>query len=505
MGIAHPDRESQDLAVIVFVVPWLFLANGSLELLRKMLGTLFQLDSRAVRDFWYLGRFPFIEVAVVFLLLWLVCLAWFLERPGWRGALALGGALAVLQYSYFYHATGAAAMTACAVLAAWPSTRRCKLVIVAAATYLVLATPYFLNMAVFLHSASHADYVTNTGRATMGFVGPHLWMFAVLFAALALDYAYLVVARGKKYSVVQHLRLSSLQIGLLAAYAIVMNIQLVLGWTIQPEHWKVTFYLPVLAALMIVYLWRLQRVVTATLGRAGNQWLRAAFAAGGVLIMVAGAGTARTFARQWRPAFAIPATEAQVLEYLGVHAPGLVVFSNSLRMNLMVAGETGNPVLFGYAAASTANQDELVRRFVLGFRAAGYDAGKIRGELKLGEDWIPMIRRWRRAPRESNGALCRDLLTNRCSLVLLGHRRFSVRGLGYRVPLELTRRVEELCSLPLSDPLFSFRLDYVVFDKRIAPPVMEAPSRNVVFQNRDFVITRYQSSSGAVPTMESPQ
>jgi len=124
-------------------------------------------------------------------------------------------------------------------------------------------------------------------------------------------------------------------------------------------------------------------------------------------------------------------------------------------------------------------------------RVVGYDTSMILKQLKLGEDWGPEIHRWRRAPQSGSALFFRKMLENRCSLALFGDRLYYVKGVGHRGSRALIRRVDVLCALSLNEPLISFRLDHVVLDRRIAPPTIQKPTGEVVFQNQDFVITRY--------------
>jgi hypothetical protein len=317
-------------------------------------------------------------------------------------------------------------------------------------------------------------------------------MFALVIVLLAVDYGYLVLVRREAVSISKLLQLSSLQLSLFVAYIVVMNIQLVLGWTMQPVHWKVAFYMPVWGALLGVYLSRGSSLVGVMVSPGFLRLVTAGLVAGGIVIGVAGAGTASVFASQWGQAFMVPASEANVLRFIKEECPDAVIASNSLRLNLEIAAKVGNPVLFGNAVLSVCGADELIRRFVLGFRAAGYDRAMIEEQLILGEDWVPAIRAWRQHPHLRPDEFFSKMLENRSSLVLLGDRRFSLKGGGHRVSPEVVREVEVLCQSSLAESAGSFRLDFVVVDKRIIPSPEVMPVGKIVYENGDFMVAKFQ-------------
>ncbi len=452
------------------------------------------------RDLGYVGRFPHIEFSLLILVAWWTALVKVSVDGKATSAALLGLALAAAQFSYFYFWTACAMATFFALVVFSRPKNPLRVCLVAAGVYLPLALPMLLRTFAFERSMLGRDYLvragTELGRQPTRI---SLWYIAVALLLFGIDIAHTKLVektQGFFAAATAAIKKSSLQLSMLAAYAVCMNMQLILGKTLQPYHWTSAFYLPMIGILVFPYLVRVYEAAEAAFSTRLARGLVAATFAALALVVAASIGSQIRFAQAWSRFFALSGDEQAIVNFIRSERLAGPLWSNNTNMNLVVGANTPVPLLFGAGICAYNTDRECMERLVYGFWRMGYSADQVLAELRKGQRWVDCLRDLRQGKGDPFFLDASCAMDNYAILNLLGHRTYlsSDRdGPAYEVSADLASKVRSLHGVFSREGRAPFRVDYLLYDKRILPAGLHPGGRGqdkILLENNTFLLTR---------------
>jgi hypothetical protein len=441
------------------------------------------------RNLGYIGRFPHIEFSIFLLALWFFQLSRALRSSKPRDAVFLGVALAVLQYSYFYWWTSAILFTGLSIAAQARDLRTAgKQLALVLGVYLMLTLHFWLEYAEFTRSAFGAEFALRMGKVkTRRFYldGPLLVWCAVLTTSDLLYYGVGGEASAARKHARAIWRSTAPQLLLAVSMIALLNIQFIVGFTVQPYHWPSTFYYPVLVFVLIEHAGRWFRRVDALRKPRLRQCLRVGAGVLAAIVVVAALITNVTFGRRWAPYLMFTKSEQELINFVDkALPPGAVIMSNNFNLMAILAANTRCMAYVTEAFAAHASAREQLERLHGGLSAMGYELPAMLGELKKSETSFREYTTSMRTLAHSTSGASATIPDNGIALTYLGHRTYGA-GLDRRVTRELE---ETLVSIDRGNSR-KWRLDYLVFYKKYLPEgVRLAMPPQRLFENADFVI-----------------
>lgn len=455
-------------------------------------------DPYLPRNLGYMGRFPHVAFTLIVLIVWYDALTRYFTTRRTRDAVLLGVTLAVLQYSYFYYWTAGLAMTGLVLVLQIRSLRSFVVeTAVVYGTYALLTVPFWIKFVAFQVTPFAKEYAVRVGQTEAGpwwswiMVGMSLGLLA--FDAACIDRT---VHQSMKSWFAATCRASSLQLALTMATLICLNLQLIVGYTVQYYHWLLAFYVPLLNLTAVHYV--------ALAVRQLQRWPSAARAAHGlvgcaavVLVLVAGAEN-YVFGQRWSPHFLLTKSEQAAVDFLEKQKPTQqVMASNSASFCMLASANTGIRLLAPNCCLTCCSDEEMIERTVLAFDTMGYSLEEIEQEFRRDAK----SREWQRntiekgVPAVPPGASS-TLPPNYTWLYLMTHRTYyNAEADEHQYTPELQQRVQA-AHARLDELRNRYRLDYLVVHHRILPrPVVPSIPATKVFENSDFSIWQVQPTS----------
>jgi hypothetical protein len=304
-----------------------------------------------------------VEIAFLFLpffLLWRAAATGSIRKAVIAG---ITGGLAF--YIYIYHALLFVAGAIAAILFFWPRRKAC---LTAAGTALAVSLPYWLLKLSFDRLPTAADWYARVG---LTFTHTPTWgQSGILLAGLVL---FLLIA-WRRWSA-----LASLTAAFLLASIGLMNLQVIIGKTLQPGHWFLHSgrMLLALAGIHILSVLGQQRPFSRLNGKALGG------AALAVMLLFAGISQARAAVRD-ASHWTVDPAYADALAWLDREAAGSVVVSPAPRTNGLTTALTSNYAFTGPGVSSLASRQELIERLTLAFRLYGAAPERVRAFLDTG-------------------------------------------------------------------------------------------------------------------------
>lgn len=422
----------------------------------------------------YMTRFPHIGFSFFMPVLWLYTLIRQLKRPGWAHAVYLGLVLLLLQYSYFYFFTAALLMTVLVLIFHFSGLwQHWKLYALTALIYVGGALPFWILFFRFNASAIGMEYAVRVGQEM---AAPYFgWVpLLVSLVFLWIDYRYLK-ARGEMEGWFSVFRASALNLSLLLTLVICMNIQYVVGYTVQNYHWFRTFYRPLVMVLATIAIGKLLILVVST------RWKRILKYGIGILLAgIVGVAGMRgyQFGNFWKDYFVLTPAEVSFIRHINRYE-GKVFFCQNVNVMGLVAAHSPNYMLVPNAFLSQDSNHEILRRLVYGYKRMGYTLEEIEREIAVSEG----LRSYQQRIL-SGKAKNRQITDNYNLLSFIGHLTYYDPEKWYVLSDALK---QELAAI-YQDPALSYPLDYLVLYKPTLKCCLVFSSKECVFENDDFLV-----------------
>ncbi|HLC65821.1 MAG TPA: hypothetical protein VJI46_06900 [Candidatus Nanoarchaeia archaeon] len=436
------------LVVSFFTLPYVFfelLNMGNKILMRPYIG--------------YVGRFISINHVIIFLLLWFLILIYALQSNRKAWLVALGVSLALLQYSYFYFYSAALLFTATAFFTkfGFKSVHRLFWIYI---TWFVLSAPYLANM---LFSGASKEFMRKAGVAYSNFhsFAIHLAILSLFSAAFfVLNYFY--VKRQSKGDIIKTIKESNLVIALLAVGVFFINIQYILGYTIQPSHWIVTFVFPI--GILVAF----GHIITflAVVGER-KKYALAALSFVTLILMIGAAFHLSTSARQWHKYFYFDSDDQKLMEFIKTTPEDSVFFGDTSYTNDIISVNTERRTLLGHPLQSIMPISEINSRILYGYEKLNFSRGKLYNDIMQSASYFDYLGKLRSLEFEEPY----QNFNNIFHYYHLAYATNAVYG------------PEKLISDLSNTESKTFKLDYAVYGYPIT-------SENAVFANKKYTVVK---------------
>ncbi len=275
-------------------------------------------------------------------------------RTGVRRDVVFGGVFfGILFYTYLYDW---AYLTVALVLAIlWFVFRRNWRAVKSGAGIFgiggIISIPYWFNFAALRRLPHYEDLMFRIAGVE---IGRHF-----RFGSVWKTYArHLVWIGALIYASRKHLSSAAVfLISLLAAYFVVVNVQLVLGFSPQPDHWYRETFLPVMLAFGVVVVWLWKRYLASRVSARTVRIYAVAFL---VLFFAHAFYGQYRLSRDEAHTRGIPIPEANAYQWLNEHTPsGSMVASERAHTNYALRLFTENRSFVTDGFSTLASQEEL--------------------------------------------------------------------------------------------------------------------------------------------------
>ncbi len=192
----------------------------------------------------YLNRLPAIQFVFVELMIAVILMYLMMERKSAKYAVLCGISIGVLFYSYTYYWVGLAMSGG--LLFLWALYRKdmyiVKSIAIVAVVAAAISLPYWVDLLSFASTPEYFDVGSRVGM-TERFSGLHP-ILTLKYAVFLAIFAYFVKKRDNFFRLAASVLISGI---------VALNIQLITGFSVQPEHYDFAFLGP-LSAMLLVYI-----------------------------------------------------------------------------------------------------------------------------------------------------------------------------------------------------------------------------------------------------------
>lgn len=302
------------------------------------------------------------------LVLWLYIIAFtllyrFFREPTRRRGMAFGLTAGLLPYFYTHAWMYVVILSAVLFGLAYLRRRDEPLTpwFVAAGAMAVVTAPYVVNYLAFNRLPQAVDLLYRIGFEYGWGFRLSVWRHYAVYVALAALVWFLIGPARERARI--------FALAILAAMVIGLNLQLLLGWNPQPDHWLKVFAMPLFALSAIVIAAAARHLAGLFMDRRAA---RAALLFAGLVLMgllvakkVVNAAYFRSPGPVWIADYSFPKPLLDSWRWLDENAPpDTVVLSNSLFTSIYLTGYTGTDPYLPFAQNTIAGNREVEDRFL---------------------------------------------------------------------------------------------------------------------------------------------
>lgn len=435
-----------------------------------------------VHDYNY--RFPHIQFSILFLILWYYTIVLFLKNKKVKHGILLGGTLAVLQYSYFYFWTATVIYTAIVLIVHAKSVKQFFLYLTwVFGVYFLLTIPFWMAFVSFNQSDFADQYAYRIGKH-FDLYNPRGEGVALLSIVLLIFDGFFYHINNKhsnRFSITDFqavLRLSQSQLILAIVTVFFLNIQVLIGYTIQSYHWLFTFYYPILIIVGFEYLVKLKSLFK----QIKNGQLLNSFRIGLIsflfLMIISAFVNNYQFGKIYSSRVVLAKSQSELIMYIKDNIPTNSVFmSSEFGLPFFINATTKNKSFIPYSFASLCTDQELIERTFIGYTSMGYSIAQIKNGFKYGNKTNVG-----NEDREVNQALFgMDNL-----LRIFTYTYKDIKEGGYIYPDKLELMIEEVI---VDLDYNKYKLDYIIYSK-VLNKSMNIDPEKIVFNNKDYVLVK---------------
>lgn len=306
----------------------------------------------------YFSRFEYPKITFFFFTLALFFAVRALRRGGGAPVLWAGLSFGALFYTYLYdwvYVTIGLAFTSALFLFQkkfWESKRLLAVIGIG----LAVSVPYWINFFELINLPHYGDVAARLGSE----LGRQMrlltaWKTYARSAALIALVWFLWRKRERLAATVLA--------GFLPVIAVVLNLQVVLGFNPQPDHWHRIQFLAVGLGFFAIGLWAYDRFLSS---RVGRQFIRSL--AGIIMAFIFGSALygEYAFSRAQAKNFVVPRARAESYKWLREYAPrSSTIVSNSFTASSEFLLYTSSKSFLPNGFNTTISNDELWERFML--------------------------------------------------------------------------------------------------------------------------------------------
>ncbi len=243
-----------------------------------------------------------------------------------------------------------------------------------------VSIPYWINLWMLYHAPYAGDIIARAGREIgHAFRIATAWKSYIRIVALTLLLHFFALSgdgiRRQKLAII---------IAFLFSYAVVLNVQVVTGFNIHPDHWYRVQFLPIMLAVFLLALVFYDRFMPHRMRVAGT-WLAGIFLVyflGGQMYYQYMISSDIAYAQN----FTIPHARHEAYQWLTQHtSKGSVVAALSFETNREVPLYTHNKIYVPHGLLTFASDQEIWNRFFFVNALFGITPEMFRDSLEKGD------------------------------------------------------------------------------------------------------------------------
>lgn len=329
---------------------------------------------------------------------------------------------------------------------------------------LILSIPYWINFLELLSLPHYGDLADRLGSE----LGRHFrfataWKSYLRSSGLAILIWFLWRRRDRL--------LADFLLGFLAVIFVVLNLQIVLGFNPQPDHWHRIQFLTIGLSFLALGFWLYERYLNHDAHKRMFSWITAIFAAA---IFASSFYSQYAFSAVQAGKFTLPKDKDLSYRWLKEKTPkGSVVGSLSI-LNSELPLYSHNKIFSPNGFNTTIADAEILERFMITARIFGLSIEEFK-----------------------------KLLSEPDMVLYLFHDKYRDRSFGsyfrnsgHALPKEVLNQAalkyEEILALPISELVGKYQLDYLYFDERETnaynDPALAIPDIQKVYEEESIKI-----------------
>ena len=342
---------------------------------------------------------------------------------------------------------------------------------------LFLGIPYFMNLLL----VRSFDIAARSGIETGRFIETISVVYLVLYGL------FFVVCkrRDQDFYVFSSLYLAGV---------IILNIQIVLGFTIQNNHWNSRAIVPILILFSFYFLKELSAKLK--LPTELKHYSKPILSVVVLIILLLAINIQVQDIKKLKRTNNFSDAEYELLQWLTKNTPpGSVILTSNLTWNVWIPAYTHDNVYFPYSAATLSSDEELAERFILTYKFFNVSSEYVEEKLLANSAF-------ERIASHSEDAID-DAFDSYLKSFILLDRPFPIEH-GILKQRSYNRSLviglfEEYQKHPFNrEDIRKYKVDYILltdFDKKfIKTRIGEYPFERVVFQNEDYALLKVKKT-----------
>ena len=423
--------------------------------------------------FWF-ARFVHPQISTALFLLTLILLYISLQKNKWSYYFIAGIAFALNVYSYFYSWTFLVVFLGLLFLFfLWQKEKdHWQGLLISAAVGFLLAIPYLVN----LWALQAYDLTARSGLE----MGRFIEGISLVYLLLLLLFYLFFRTKTAEFSFLALLLVSAI---------VVLNLQLVFGYTIQNGHWNSRVIVPILILILLYCCKELYPKLKSFLSPKWN-FRRLSWSII-ILLFLLAASLQIQEAVSLKDKFGFSPAQVELLQWMQDNIPSEeVVLSSDLSWNLWIPAYTLANVYFPYAAATVASDDEIKERFILTFKLLNKSNEEVQRQLRANSPYTRYTDPSRESDVSYDSFLKSFIFVDR--IYPIQHRGL-LKQYTYD-PTLVEQLIQEYNRYPfVPENVHTYRVDYVLLLKEEKPLLSgllrELPAE-IVFENEEFAVIK---------------
>ncbi len=425
--------------------------------------------------FWF-ARFVQPQVSAALFLLALILLYVSLQKNKKRYYFLTGIIFALNVYSYFYSWTFLAVFLGLFFLFfLWQKDKeRWQGLLISAAAGAILAIPYLVNLLALQAYDLTARSGLEMGRYVEGISLVYLILLALFylfFRNKSLEFSFLAL--------------------LLISSIVVLNLQLIFGYTIQNGHWNSRIIVPILI-LMLLYC---GKELYSKFQSSFSSWkvvsAKKLFWGTAVFLFLLAANLQLQETMVLKDKFGFSPAQAELVDWMqGNLQPEDVVLSSDLSWNLWIPAYTSSNVYFPYAAATLASDEEVKERFILTFKLLNKSNEEVEQQLTANSPYTRYTDPLAKKDLSYDSFLKSYIFVD--TIYPIQHQGL-LKEYTYNPTLveDFIQQYNVYSFAP--SKIYTYNADYVLLleeQKALLPSLMQELSGKIVFENAEFAVIK---------------
>jgi len=426
----------------------------------------------------YVGRLININHIAIFLLLWFFVLIYVLfnNKQDKKLLILIGVLLATFQYSYVYFYTAALVFTGLAFLIKYNINKNTIIKLFwIYSSWLVLSIPYLINF--FSKDEFGDEFIIRAGATFSNFISftnELIILFIICSLFFLVNYFY---NKKKKGVLKKSLKDSYLSISLFITGFVMLNIQYIIGYTVQPYHWIAAFIIPMVILIFFIQFNKLLVIIKkhTTAKKAINILV-------GLFIIVSLFGAVLHLsisANQWYKYYYFDDSESGLFEFIkNKTEENSVFFADTSYTNDLISVNTERKVLLGNMFHTRSSTAETHQRLIFGYNKLELSKKTLINDINQSSESDTHLKKIMNLEID-------DPYANWNNMHLYYHTTYrgDRYGSGEYNDTGLIEDILEAYDFPKQE----FKLDYVIYSRDVDK---HSNVQGVVYKNKKFVVKK---------------